>query len=207
MVRLSAFSLLLLTGLAAACSSTSSISGGRGGSGGDSRAATTPLDGSVLAVYLDTMGALIEGDAVQQAETFQALDQAIERAPTTTNRLRYALALATPGHPWADPAAAEQRLNALLAARDALLPEERILATIHLKEVESRRVLNAEAQRVKRDADTTLARQNEENSKRLRAASRENQRLRAELDNAQQKLEAITVIERSIREREDGSDQ
>jgi hypothetical protein len=94
-----------------------------------------------------------------------------------------------------------------LASRDALLPEERILATIHLRDVESRLVLNAEAQRVKRDADTTLSRQNEENSRRLRSALDENRRLRSELEEAQQKLEAITVIERSIRERDDGNDQ
>ncbi len=207
MGRLAAFSLLLLTGLVAACGSPSFILGEPGGSGGDTRVTTTPLNGSVLGVYLNTMGALIEGDAAQQAAIFQALDQAVERAPTTTHRLRYALALATPGHPRSDPAEAQRRLNELLAARDALLPEERILATIHLKDVESRLALNAEAQRVKRDADTGLARKTEENVRSLRAASEENRRLRAELEDAQQKLEAITVIERSIRERADGSDQ
>ena len=86
---------LLLTGLVAACGSTSSILGGRAGSDGDTRVEPTPVDGSGLGVYLDTMRALIEGDAVEQAETFQAVDQAVEWAPTTTNRLRYALALAT----------------------------------------------------------------------------------------------------------------
>jgi hypothetical protein len=152
------------------------------------------------------MQGLIEGDAVQQADLFQTVTQAVEWAPTTTNRLRHALALATPGHPRSDAAEAERLLNELLASRDALLPEERILATIHLKDVETRLVLNAEAQRVKRDADTTLARQNSENSRRLRAAMEENNRLKTQLQEAQQKLEAITVIERSIRERDDGID-
>ena len=164
-------------------------------------------DASGLAIYLETMRGLIEGDAVQQAEIFQAANQALEWAPTTTNRLRHALALATPGHPRADAAEAARLLTELLASSDALLPEERMLATIHLKDVERRLLLNAEAERVKRDADTTLARQNEENSKRLQAALAENRRLKSELDDAQQKLEAITVIERSIRERDDGNDQ
>ena len=193
--------------LTTACGTTSSILGGRGADEAETRAQPSVLDGSGLGVYLETMQTLIEGDAVQQAEVWQDVSQAVEWAPTTTNRLRHALARATPGHPQADNLEAERLLNELLASQDALLPAERILATIHLKDVESRLVLNAEAQRVKRDADTTLAQQNEENSRRLRAALEENRRLRSDLEDAQQKLEAITVIEQSIRERDDGSDQ
>ncbi len=198
--------LLLTLGLLAGCSATSLLGGRTGGDAG-ARAEPRGVGSGDLGVYLETMQGLIEGDAVQQAEIFSVASQAVEWAPTTTNRLRHALALATPGHPQSDEAAAERQLSELLASQDALLPEERILATIHLRDVERRLVLNAEAQRVKRDADTTIARQNDENSSRLRAALEENRRLRLELEDAQQKLEAITVIEQSIRERDDGNDQ
>jgi hypothetical protein len=154
-----------------------------------------------LNAYLEAMRDLIEGDPVTQAEVFQDISQAVEWAPTTTNRLRYALALATPGHPSTDPLAAQSLLNELLASTDTLLPGERILATIHLNEVDQRLVLDSEAERMKRDADDSLQRQTDTTNRQLRNAVAENQRLQGQLKEAQQKLEAITAIERSIQER------
>ena len=164
------------------------------------------LSAQGLAVYLETMQALVEGDPVRQAEVFREVELAAGIAPTTTNRLKLALALASPGHPSGDPLQAQRQLSDLLAAQDALLPEERILATIHLKEVEQRLILDAEAQRLQEDGSAELARQSEDSARRLQAIQLENQRLRAELADALEKLEAIAVIERSIRERENGTD-
>ncbi len=163
------------------------------------------LNAQGLAVYLETMQALVQGDRVLQAEVFRGVQQAVEIAPTTTNRLKLALALASPGHASSDPLQAQRQLAELLAAQDALLPEERILATIHLKEVEQRLILDAESARLQQDGSAELARQSEENARRLQAIQVENQRLRAELEDAQEKLEAIAVIERSIRERDNGT--
>jgi multidrug efflux pump subunit AcrB len=160
------------------------------------------LDAEGLAVYLDPMRALAEGDPATQAEVFQSVADAASSAPTTTNRLRLALALATPGHPASDPVRAQRLLNELLAVDDALLPEERVLATIHLKDVEQRLILAAEAEHVQQQAAAELERQNNENNAKLDAAQRENRRLKSELEDAQQKLEAITSIERSIRQRD-----
>ena len=159
-----------------------------------------------MAGYLELMSNLVEGDQVTQAEVFQDASQAVEWAPTTTNRLRYALALATPGHPSADPVAAQSLLNELLASTDTLLPEERILATIHLNEVDQRLVLDSEARRLKQEADTSLQRQAAETNQRLRTAVAENQKLQRQLREAQDKLEAITAIERSLQEREGNGD-
>ena len=164
------------------------------------------LNAQGLAVYLETMQRLVEGDPVLQAEVFREVELAAGIAPTTTNRLKLALALASPGHPSSDPLQAQRQLSDLLAAPDALLPEERILATIHLKEVEQRLILDAEAQRLQQDGSAELARRSEENSRRLQAIQLENQRLRAELADALEKLDAISGIERSIRERENGTD-
>ena len=159
-----------------------------------------------LVGYLETMRNLVEGDPVTQAEVFQDASQAVEWAPTTTNRLRYALALATPGHPSSDPPAAQSLLNELLASTDTLLPEERILATIHLNEVDQRMVLDSEARRLKQDADTSLQQQAAETNQRLRTAVAENQKLQRQLREAQEKLDAIAAIERSLQERQGNGD-
>jgi hypothetical protein len=158
-----------------------------------------------LALYLETLRSLVEGDAVAQADAFRNAEEAVEASPTTTNRLNLALALATPGHPSTDEAQAQRMLNELLAAGDSLLPEERILAVVHLKEVEQRLILDAEAQRLQRAAAAAAAARNDQSAQRLQAALEENRLLRVELEEAREKLDAITNIERSIRERDNGS--
>lgn len=193
----------------AACSSTGGLFGSRDGpdnppvaaAGGDAAG----IDTRGLGVYLELMRNLIEGDAVTQAETFSSAADAADFAPTTTNRLKYALALSVPGHAGSDATLAEQRLSALLAAGDALLPEERVLATIQLRDVEQRLILDAAAEQLRRESAAALEQQNSESAERLQAALDENRRLRAELEDATEKLDAITTIEQSIRERENGS--
>jgi hypothetical protein len=165
------------------------------------------LESDGIALYLATMRDLVDGDPVLQADTFRNAETAAEASPTTTNRLNYALALATPGHPSSNAEEAQKRLSELLADGNALLPEERILATVHLKEVEQRLILDAEAQRLQRAVEAATAQRNDESAQRLQAALEENRQLRAELDQAREKLDAITNIERSIRERENANPQ
>jgi hypothetical protein len=147
---------------------------------------------------------LIEGDAVVQADVFRNVAAAADASPTTTNRLMLALALATPKHPSSDAARAEMLLRELLAAGDALLPEEHVLALIHLKDVEERLILDAEAARLQQAMAAATAQRNDRNAQQLQAALEENRQLRAALDEVRAKLDAITNIERSIRERENG---
>lgn len=163
------------------------------------------FDAEGLAVYLEMMRLLIEGDSLTQAETFRSVAEAADYAPTTTNRLKLALALAVPGHPGSDAAEAERRLSALLSAGNALLPEEQVLATIELRDVEQRLVLDAAADRLRREMETALAEQNSASAERVQGLLEENERLRAALDDATAKLDAITNIEQSIRERESGA--
>jgi hypothetical protein len=157
-------------------------------------------------VYLDALRDLLEGDAVVQADVFRTIQAAADAAPTTTNRLRLALALATPTHAASDPAEAQRLLNELLASGSALLPDEQTLALIHLKDVEQRLILDAEAERLQRAATAAAAQRNDRNAQQLQAALEENRQLRTALDEARAKLDAITNIERSIRERENGPD-
>jgi hypothetical protein len=162
--------------------------------------------GDAIGVYLQTLRGLIEGDPVQQADVFRNVAAQADAAPTTTNRLMLALSLATPTHPANDDAQAERLLSDLLATGDALLPEEQVLALIHLKDVEQRLILDAEAERLQRAAAAATAQRNDRSAQQLQAALEENRQLRAALDEAQAKLDAITNIERSIRERENGPD-
>lgn len=163
------------------------------------------LEGGEITVYLATMEALVSDDPVLKADTFRAVEIAAQTQQTTTSRLNLALALATPDHPGSDPAAAQRLLAELLASGSDLLPEERILATDHLKHVEQRLILDAEASQLRdqltaaRDARTT------QNAEQLRTLAAENERLQDELAEAREKLDAITNIEQSIRERENAA--
>jgi hypothetical protein len=205
--------LVLAALLAGGCSSVAGFFGAGERSGASasisaSEAGDTAvtINGDGLALYLATMHALAGGDPVTQADAWREASEALNRSPTTTNRLRIALVLATPGHPWSNAADAQRLLGQLLASGNTLLPEERILATIHLKEVEQRLMLEAEAEQLRAESATALALREADNARRLAAALEENRRLLAELDDALERLEAIATIERSIRERENGAD-
>src|ERR1700721_766681 len=157
---------------------------------------------SPIAPLLELMSSLPQGDPARQAELFQSAKDAAELTPTTSNKLRFAVALATPGHSRSDPVAAQRQLSELLARPETLLPVERLLALVELKEVEQRLILQAENSRLRDDAqhddsrDKLLAL-----NRRLAAESDENARLRKALDEARAKLEAVTHIERSINDR------
>ncbi len=152
--------------------------------------------------YLAALATLQSSPPAAQAEQFQAARAAAESAPTTANRLRYALMVALPGHAASDPVAARRQLSELLARPESMLPAERALAAILLASVDDRLLLLAEARRVEQDAgardkDRTAALQ-----RRLQAEQDENTRLKRALDDAQKKLDAVTEVERSIAGRE-----
>lgn len=197
---------------AAACGSAGGLfRGGPSGGGGDAGAAErgapagTAFDAEGLAVYLEMMRFLIEGDSLTQAETYRTVADAADYAPTTTNRLKHALALAVPGHPGSDAQAAERSLSALLAAGDTLLPEERVLAVIQLHDVEQRLILDTAAEQLRAEMASAIEAQDAAAAARVEGLLEENRRLQLALEDATEKLNAITSIEQSIREREDGA--
>jgi hypothetical protein len=160
------------------------------------------LDTGPIGSALEMMAALPQGDPARQAELFQAAKDAAELTPTTSNKLRYALALATPGHSGTDPVAARRQLSELLARPETLLPVERWLALIELKEVEQQLILQAESKRLHDDAahdarDDKLAAM----SRRLATETDENARLRRALDEARAKIDAVTHLEQTITDR------
>jgi hypothetical protein len=148
---------------------------------------------------LEMMSALPHGDPARQAELFQSAKDAASLSPTTSNRLKYALALAIPGHSGSDPVAAQRQLSELLARPETLLPDERLLAQVELHEVDQRLILRAENQRLRDEASHDDSRDKLQSANhRLSAEQDENARLRKALDEARAKLDAVTHIERSV---------
>lgn len=155
--------------------------------------------------YVQEMYDVASSDPATQAEIYADASAAAELTPDTMSRLRFALVLATPGHPGSDPERAQAMLRELLAEAELLTPMERSLAVIHLRDVEERLVLGNETRRLR--AKNSRAEQTEEAAiaQRIAAVEAENRQLKQSLAEAQQKLEAITNIERSIREQSENS--
>ncbi len=160
-----------------------------------------PPDSNVIAPDLDMMQSLAAGDPARQAELFQAAKDAATLTPTTSNRLKYALALATPAHAGSDPVAAQRQLSQLLATPETLLPVERLLATVELQEIDQRLILLEENKQLREDAPREARDKLLALNRRLSTESDENARLRKALEEAEAKLDAVTHIERSINDR------
>ena len=153
-------------------------------------------------VYLQELHDLAAGDPATQAEIFADARSGAMLTPGPNTQLRFALVLATPGHPESNPVAAESLLREVLAQTELLTPTEISLATIHLNNVERFIVVNAEARRLRTSSSRAAQTEELAISQRLSNVEAENRRLRRELEEAENKLEAITSIERSIREQE-----
>ena len=150
-----------------------------------------------LSQYLDTMFALATSVPARQADVFYELEREYTRAPTTATSLRYALALITPGHPAWKPSEGKHILETLLASPERMLPLERKLAQVMLSQADASLKMEADNRRLLATVDERVSSQ-AHSDRRLQAQIEENLRLRKELAEAKQKLDAITDIERSI---------
>ena len=152
--------------------------------------------------YLNELYQLAAGDPATQAEIFADAQSAAKLIPGPQANLRFALVLATAGHSEFDPGQAQSMLRELLTQTALMTPAEIALATIHLKSTEQLAVAEFEARRL-RISNTRAAQSHETaNNQRLATVEDENRRLRRELAEAEDKLEAITTIEQSIRDQE-----
>jgi len=149
--------------------------------------------------YLVELYELSAGDPATKAEIFADAESASKLTPRPQTNLRFALVLATPAHPNADPERAQNMLRELLTQTELMTPAEISLATIHLKSVEEMMVLGAEARRLRSSNSQAARTQQAAMNQRVSAIEAENRRLRRELSDAEGKLDAITSIERSIR--------
>jgi hypothetical protein len=152
--------------------------------------------------YLEELNSLAGGDPATQAEIYADAESGHMLTPGPSTDLRFALVLATPGHSESDPERAQSMLRELLIQTPLLTPAEIALATIHLNAVEEIIVAESEARRVRSQTSRQARTQQEAISERLANVEAENRRLRRELEEAEVKLEAITTIERDIREQD-----
>lgn len=174
---------------------------------GMSRSDTPSGDSGILGApeidyYLSELELLASGDPASQAEIFADAQSGSQLTPGPQTNLRFALVLATPGHPETNSLQASSMLREVLAATELLTPAEIALATIHLKSAERLATAESEVQRLR--SILSRATQSQENAatQRMAAIEAENRRLRRDLAEAEEKLEAITSIERSIRDQD-----
>ena len=172
---------------------------------GEVREIVTPesVEATGISLYLQNMHSLATEKPDQQRKVFDTISKRADRSPTTTNRLGLALALATSGHPATDIGAGREMLRALLRDPALLLDTERQLAATFLNEIEAREnLLGASAAR-ESESTRAAAAERERLTQLLAATRADNEKLKQELLEAEEKLRAITSIERSIRERAD----
>jgi hypothetical protein len=189
--------LLILVALTSGCAKTSDWLTGR-------KTAETVepviLGAPEAEIYLSNVYLLIDGDAFTQVEIFSDAKSAATLTPDPSSKLKYALILAAPGHAESDPQQAQSIFRELLAQTVLMTPTEIALATIHLKDVEERLKLDAETRRLRAENTNAATTEDRAVAQRMSTIESENRQLREDLLDAEQKLEAITSIERSIRE-------
>lgn len=172
--------------------------------GSDSDAAGEPVIPGAPAAeeYLSELSGLSSNDPALQAEIFADSQAAAQLTPNPSTTLRYALVLATPGHPESDPQQAQSILRELMTQTALMTSTEIALATIYLKSTEELILLSSETRRLRASTDRAQRTEEAAMNQRLANVEAENRRLRRELEDAESKLEAITSIERSIRQQD-----
>ena len=156
--------------------------------------------------YLTELQQLAAGDPATQAEIYADAESTATLTPSTSTRLRYALVMATPGHAGTNAAEAQSILRELLSRPEMMTASETALATIFLNNIETQIVLDAEARRLRAANSRAASTEEAAVAQRIARIEAENRQLREALTDAESKLEAITSIERSIREQSGEND-
>ncbi|HVY22305.1 MAG TPA: hypothetical protein VG962_03040 [Steroidobacteraceae bacterium] len=154
--------------------------------------------------YVSLMSELSGTDPAHQSDVMYDVEKNYTQAPTTLNTLRYAIALAVPGHPASNPQQAKKLLEQLLATPERMSSAELAIARTMLNVSDQWLKIDADNRRLAATVDDKVhAQANSE--RRMQMQAEEIARLRRALDAAQQKLDAIKDIERSISERSPSS--
>lgn len=191
---------LLLVALTAGCAQTRDwLSGRRTAEAAD----PVILGAPETETYLRELHELVTGDPYTQVEIHADAESAATLTPGPQTGLRLGLILAMPGHAETDPARAQSLLREVLASPELLTPGELALATLALADVEARLTLAAEARGLRAENARAQATESRAVAQRIAAVEAENRDLRQRLAEAEEKLEAILSIERSIREQTD----
>lgn len=124
---------------------------------------------TTAAHYLGMLYQFSNADPQDRATLYERISTDAVLDPTASNRLQLALLKAWPGHPGHNPEAARQMLETALVQRYELTPEVETLARVYLLIIDQQ----------------------------LQASSR-SRALATELEEARNKLEALTTIERTV---------
>lgn len=187
---------LLALVLTSACETTSNWLKGRR----TAKAEDVSFDVPAANQYLHELQVLAGGDPATQAEIYADAQSAATLTPGTSTRLRHALVLATTGHSETNSVEAQRILRDLLAQTEMMTSTEVALAAIYLNEVEARIVLESETRRLRASTSRAASTEQAAIARRISVVENENRRLRESLADAEAKLEALSSIERSIRE-------
>lgn len=167
----------------------------------DHRAASAEALADDFAVLDKLLAAPLE----QQMQMVGTAEQEFRTTPTPSKKLRLALILGTPDQAAADLPRAQQMLQELAAdPQSSLLPGERTLVALQLKQIGDYLTLEAENRTLQ--ADAARADQLATLKHRLDGAAGENAKLKKQLEEAKAKLAAIANIEKSLNERKPGNE-
>jgi hypothetical protein len=163
---------------------------------------TEILGAAEVEIYIQELGQIAAGDPAALAEVYADASAASTLTPSPSTNLRLGLVLSIPGHSESNPEDAQQLLRGVLTQQLLLTPAEISLATIHLNSAEQQIVAANEARSLRLSSSRSAQTQQQSAQQRISSIEAENRRLRGELAEAEQKLEAITSIERSINDQE-----
>lgn len=152
-------------------------------------------DGEIVAQYLATLDRLNRGGDAQQAEIIEKTRTAYLADPSTQKRLHYAFVLAVPGHAASDAVGARALIGEALATPETMLPSERALAELIVRDLDARLALTRENESLRNHNNSTEQDRIADLNRRLQQESAEKERLRRELERAEAKLEAIATLE------------
>jgi hypothetical protein len=160
----------------------------------------------VMANTFQTMQRLTQAAPAEQAEIVSGARDAYQRDPRGEAQLRYALLLATPGHPARNIGMAQKLLRELAAQPAALVPVERAVVLVELAQLDREADLSTDNEQLQGAALRNDQQRSAADQRRLQTQIEENVRLRRELEAADAKLDAVATIERNLTERRTGND-
>jgi hypothetical protein len=151
-----------------------------------------------ISTYLDIFDRLAPGDVGRQTAELAALQAIAQQNPTSTNRLKYALAIGAAGRSDSNPIEAKRLISELLAEQHDLQPKEVSFANAFLREYDGRVALYADIARQREESDRRLRAVDAEGDRRVAALNAETQRLKKALADAERKLEAVAEMEKAL---------
>ena len=164
---------------------------------GQAVTAPTPKPAGV-ASYFEVLDLMAPGDAVRQSTALASTLTEAQQNPTSSNRLRHALALGAAGHSSSNPVEARRLITELLAGAHDLTAQEVSLANAFLREYDARVALYADLARQREDSERQMKSIGADDDRRYSALYAETQRLKKALAEAERKLEAVAEMERAL---------